>query len=39
LALDNSVSEAMGVLAEQNLAQTREVYEHSKDASKSDSKL
>jgi phasin len=32
LALDNSASEAMRGVAEKNLAQTREVYEHSKDA-------
>jgi len=32
LTLDNPVSEAMRALAEKNVAQTREVYEHSKDA-------
>ena len=32
LVLDNSVSPAMRALAEKNIAQTREVCEHSKDA-------
>ena len=32
LALDAPLSEAVRVLSERNVAQTREVYEHSKDA-------
>jgi len=32
LTFGNPLSEAMRVLAEKNVAQTREVYEHSKDA-------
>jgi phasin len=31
-ALDTPLPEALGALAEKNVAQTREVYEHSKDA-------